>query len=106
MIETTRVVLFEGTGDQTFTIPYAIEWLQGLLNDVPLECRGDTLFEIETDCDGYDELAYPTVAVSYRRPRTAIEIAQRLADEHAIIAYREEIERAHFAVLKAKYGND
>ena len=106
MIETTRVVLFEEAGDQTFTISYAIEWLQGLLNNVPMECRGDTLFEIEGGPDLDREYCEALLTISYTRRSTNDEIDKRLAEAVKVAAQREKRFRDVMAKWSKGFGND
>lgn len=78
------------------------EWLQGHLASIPPEYRGGA--EI---CFGYREdhgdSIWVTVSISYERPETPEEVAERVAGSRHALAEKELRERLLYAQLKVKY---
>jgi hypothetical protein len=106
--ETVRISLFNEMGDNSWTIPAAIEWLQDLLETIPEEYREDSTFEVEYESD-YDGGGDAYTRVYYDRPETDEEVVARIADSQARAARarleQEQRERAAYAALHQKYGS-
>jgi hypothetical protein len=90
------------------TLPEAIEWLQGLLAEVPPEYHERTSFEVELDygiCDDPTELS---VRVCWSREETQEEADAREAEalRRREQSARDEMERArrNYERLKAMFG--
>lgn len=99
-----RFTLASGLYDTADTLVGAIEWLNGLLAEVPAEYRDSVKFDL--DPGGYEDSA--TLEIWYERPMTAEEIAEEDERNRASMerfkAQREADERAQFERLRAKFG--
>lgn len=71
-----------------------IKWLEGFLEQVPAEHRAEAEIDIHSVSQYGDPAA--TVCVSYRRPETSEEIADRVACSHRAALEREERLRVEF----------
>lgn len=93
--------------DHDLTLPEAVEWLQGLLEQVPAEHRAQSYFKIESESD-YDGGYTTTLRIGYTRDETDEEFRQReakkRAEEAAYAARYEAQERGTLEALKRKYG--
>ncbi len=84
------------------SLPDAISWLQGLLEQVPDEYRHKT--EIEIDSVGsWEDSHYPSITISYRRPPTGAEIRERIVEEKQRSENRLEEARLQYERLKARF---
>lgn len=85
----------------------AISWLQDHLRSIPKACRASAKFEIESE-GGYEGEHHVGVSITYERPETDAEWAERRADMERRQALateaREAAERAEFQRLAAKFG--
>ena len=99
-----RFTLASGLYDTADTLVGAIEWLNGLLAQVPAEYRDSVKFDLYPG--GYEDGA--TLEIWYERPMTAEEIAEEDERNRASMerfkAQREADERAQFERLRAKFG--
>ena len=99
-----RFTLASGLYDTADTLVGAIEWLNGLLAQVPAEYRDAVKFDLYPG--GYEDSA--TLEIWYERPMTAEEIAEEAERDRASIerfkTQREADERAQFDRLRAKFG--
>lgn len=81
----------------------AIEYLEGILEQVPAEHRDDCRMRISSVM-GYESCHNATIEIYYDRPETENETAQRLKQEIADRARQEAQERAAYERLKQKFG--
>jgi hypothetical protein len=109
--EQVRIALYENEyirGDECRPLAEAVEWLSGLLNQVPVEFRGAAVFEIEHESGYYDSGDSTNFRIYYDRPITDAEIAAREAEEEVErrqrLAEVEARERAFYEQLNRKYG--
>ena len=77
-------------------------WLQSHLASIPPEYRGgaEICFGYRED---YGDSIYVTVCISYERPETPEEVAERVASSRHAFAEKELRERLLYAQLKVKY---
>lgn len=84
-------------------------WFEGILDEIPEEYRSTATIEFSSTGSYYDS-HYGSVEVTYRRPETDEEWAERKRDVLARLEqYRvqqEHRERAALAALKAKYEKE
>ena len=78
------------------------EWLQGHLASIPPEYRGGAEISFGYS-ESYGDSIYVTVNISYERPETPEEVAERVARSRHAIAEKELRERLLYAQLKVKY---
>ena len=103
-----KVVVFEaeGTGSWLFsdnpTVQSVIESLQAILEKVPEKYRDDTTCEIEVH-SSYPDSFYPSITVSYERPETEDESAERLESNRDRRLAHEAQEKSMLRALQAKY---
>ena len=77
-------------------------WLQSHLASIPPEYQGGA--EICFGCrESYGDSLYVTVSISYERPETPEEVAERVAGSRHALAEKELRERLLYAQLKVKY---
>lgn len=80
----------------------ALAWLQGFLNQVPVQFRDKATIEISS-VSSYEDSHYASIGISYNRPPTKAEKEARLTEEHQRIDAREASEREVYERLKAKF---
>ena len=77
-------------------------WLQSHLAGIPPEYRGGA--EICFGCrESHGDSLYVTISISYERPETPEEVAERVAGSRHALAEKELRERLLYAQLKVKY---
>ena len=85
-------------------VPF-IEWLQEALNQIPPAYRDSADIELRTD--SYYDTPCTTLKVTYDRPETAAEIADREMEERVLRERDERVteraERAQYERLRRKY---
>lgn len=81
----------------------AVAWLQGFLEQVPVQFRDKATIEISS-VGSYEDSHYAAIEISYQRPPTHEEKQGRLAEERQRYDAREASEREVYERLKAKYG--
>ena len=105
-METTTVYVFsaeEGTatwGEMPELLPEFIAWLAERLNEVPEEYQEVTKIKIDST-GGYDESPNATVEITYARPMTKEEIAERRVREENWRKQRVAEARRKYEELKA-----
>lgn len=77
-------------------------WLQAHIASIPLEyrSRAEILFDSR---ESYGDAIYVTVCISYERPETPEELAERIQGSRHALAEKELRERLLYEQLKAKY---
>ncbi len=83
------------------TLVDAIIWLQARLEEVPAEYRSDAHISFDTDSEWGDY--YATCEISYRRPETPEDIAERERQEAEQAERRRAKDLQLLAELQAKY---
>lgn len=78
-------------------------WFQGHLTLMPGEYRNTARIEL-TSNSGYEDSHYVEIDISYTRPETPEEIAERQEGWRKQCAAAETEQRAEFERLKAKFG--
>lgn len=79
-----------------------ISWFADKLDEVPVEHCSTAMVEFGV-VDGYESSRDVTITVTYRRPETDEDEADRLRKEQKLSRYQEDRERETLAKLKAKY---
>ena len=82
--------------------PGFFAWVQAKMNDAPAEWR--STFRIEVDSTSRYDSTYATIELSYVRPETDAEEAEREIHAAAQQVHRREQELRTLAELQAKYG--
>jgi hypothetical protein len=77
-------------------------WLQAIIDEVPEELRNTAEVEIESTSSYYDS-HYANIKVTYRRPETDDERAERKAGVLARLDQQRQAEWAAYGALKAKF---
>lgn len=103
MTATVTVTAYYAEEGMSMAVTEFQEWVANRLAEIPEEFRKDAMIDIgsktEYDCD------YPTIEISYIRPKTETEIAeQNLRNEIWENSKRDE-ELYTLAYLQAKYGS-
>ena len=80
-----------------------VAWFQEKLESIPAEFRHTAKIEFES-ASGYEGDHYARIVITYMRPETAQESAERNARDDAMRRMVEASERAELARLQAKYG--
>lgn len=103
--ETVRVPILSDA-EPPETVEGVIEWLKGLLSDVPAEYRAAVAFEFNKYGSDYDT-ACGEISIYYDRPETDEEMNARIARENeaerARAEDRERADREALVALKHKY---
>lgn len=79
----------------------AIDWLRAYLESVPEQFRNNVEIKFGTR-SSYDS-SYADMSISYRRPETEAETAERKARNEANRLYAEQRDRATYEHLRAKF---
>jgi hypothetical protein len=99
----TETLLSEGPyGSLPESLPKAIKWLQNYLSQVPTRLRSKTRINFDTYTE-YGE-TYPRIEISYTRPETDDEWAQRKAELDERIEYHTSKRRQEFERLQAEFA--
>ena len=101
-----RVTLFEGEwheGDWPSEKPAEfLAWWRAKIDQIPQEFLPSALVYITSSCDHQGDHS-PKIEITYSRPETSDEEAERLRREEIELAKRQRWERAEFERLKAKF---
>jgi hypothetical protein len=83
-----------------------LKWLMATVDSVPKEYAQSTMICIDAErgADG-DESAYPVIEITYNRPETATEEAERHVEEKLAHERKVRKDRDDLARLKAQYEN-
>lgn len=91
--------------DRAYSLPSKVTdlkaWLDEKLAEVPAEFRDSADMEICTE-DSYGDI-YAQVTLTYSRPESDAEEAERLATQAQLAARRQALDLKQLAELKAKY---
>lgn len=79
-----------------------LAWFSAKVEDIPQEFRSTAKIEIE-GFGGYEGSAYANIKITYVRPETDEEVAERELKESNQKSQQELRERQQLAALKAKY---
>lgn len=108
--ETVTVTVFTGEQyDDGWPCPYQttlvdlISWFEAKLAEIPEEYRNVATCEIDS-VRSWEDTHYAQIEISYRRPETDAEMADRLEHEEIARHAHEAKERAMLAALQQKYG--
>lgn len=88
--------------DYDWTLPQAVEWLQGLLDQVPPEFRDRSYFIIDSESD-YEGGYNTTLRIGYQREETEVEATERVAAWEAEGNAQLAREREMYEALKWKF---
>lgn len=99
----TKTVQKHNAGFPSDDATACVAWFARVLNDIPEPYRAGATIDISST-SGYDESHYAEITVSYTRPETDEEEAEREAKEHADADRKRAAELNQLAALQAKYG--
>lgn len=81
-----------------------VAWFTEHFESIPSQYRDSARVELDSRAH-YEDSHYASIEITYKRPETEDEEAQRLAAEKQRLGYAEAAERRTLAALKAKYGD-
>lgn len=93
--------LLDGGKYEPDSVGDVIDWLTKLLASIPAEHQASARFEVESYSEYDSDKA--VVRVTYTRPETDEELAERIAEEKERRQRNEAQERRQLDALKAKY---
>ena len=106
-LKRTEILFNADQGDAEFDVPLslsgAILWLQNKLALVPHEYRDAATIEFNFLNEDW-ETSNANLVISYLRPETDAEVAERISREQINARITEAEERAQYEALRVKYG--